>query len=68
VPIIAVSLTRHPGDAHLADVNGIAGFLYLPTLEPRKRSACSSAVRRKRGVATPPNCSRGQGQPTPQFR
>ncbi|HEY9449086.1 MAG TPA: hypothetical protein VIQ60_05005 [Gemmatimonadaceae bacterium] len=32
VPIIAVSLTRRPEEAHLADTNGIAGFLYLPLL------------------------------------
>ncbi len=32
-PIIAVSLTRHAEELHLLDVNGIAGFLYLPTLE-----------------------------------
>ena len=33
-PVIAVSLTRHAEELHLLDVNGIAGFLYLPTLEP----------------------------------
>ena len=33
VPIIAVSLTRRPNEVHLLDVNGIAGFLYLPTLD-----------------------------------
>jgi CheY-like chemotaxis protein len=33
-PVIAVSLTRHAQELHLLDVNGIAGFLYLPTLEP----------------------------------
>jgi DNA-binding NarL/FixJ family response regulator len=32
-PVIAVSLTRHFQELHLLDVNGIAGFLYLPTLE-----------------------------------
>ena len=32
-PVIAVSLTRHAEDRHLLDANGIAGFLYLPTLE-----------------------------------
>ncbi|GAC1689196.1 MAG: hypothetical protein NVS9B3_07730 [Gemmatimonadaceae bacterium] len=32
VPIVAVSLTRRPDDVHLLDVNGIGGFLYLPTL------------------------------------
>ena len=32
VPVIAVSLTRRPNEVHLLDINGIAGFLYLPTL------------------------------------
>ena len=31
--VIAVSLTRRPHEAHLLDVNGIAGFLYLPLLD-----------------------------------
>ena len=33
VPVIAVSLTRRPNEVHLLDINGIAGFLYLPTLD-----------------------------------
>ena len=33
IPVIAVSLTRHAEELHLLDVDGIAGFLYLPTLE-----------------------------------
>ena len=38
VPIIAVSLTRNAGETHvLADRVGIAGFLYLPTLEHAQR-------------------------------
>jgi hypothetical protein len=32
-PVIAFSLTRHAEELHLLDMNGIAGFLYLPTLE-----------------------------------
>lgn len=32
VPMIAVSLTRHPQEMHPLDVNGIAGFFYLPAL------------------------------------
>jgi hypothetical protein len=32
-PVVAVSLTRHAEELHLLDINGIAGFLYLPTLE-----------------------------------
>jgi CheY-like chemotaxis protein len=33
VPVIAVSLTRRAQELQLLDINGIAGFLYLPTLE-----------------------------------
>jgi hypothetical protein len=33
LPVIGVSLTRRPNEVHLLDVNGIAGFLYLPTLD-----------------------------------
>ena len=32
LPVVAVSLTRRPDEVHLLDVNGIGGFLYLPTL------------------------------------
>jgi hypothetical protein len=32
-PVVAVSLTRRYQDTNLLEVNGIAGFLYLPTLE-----------------------------------
>ena len=35
IPIFAVSLTRRPDEMHLLDVNGIGGFLYLPTLDPQ---------------------------------
>jgi CheY-like chemotaxis protein len=35
VPVIAVSLTRRPEEMHVLDVNGIGGFLYLPTLNPQ---------------------------------
>jgi DNA-binding NarL/FixJ family response regulator len=50
-PVIAVSLTRRPTEVHLLDVNGIAGFLYLPTLTPElahrilKAAAARSAIR-----------------------
>jgi hypothetical protein len=53
VPVIAVSLTRHPGDAHLRDAVGVAGFLYLPTLEPDAARGMLSAVRRRDAVRPP---------------
>jgi hypothetical protein len=33
VPIVAVSLTRRPDEVHALDVNNVAGFVYLPSLE-----------------------------------
>jgi hypothetical protein len=48
-PVIAVSLTRHAEELHLLDVNGIAGFLYLPTLQqaPALRILRAAAARPK---------------------
>jgi hypothetical protein len=54
VPFIAVSLTRHPGEAHLLDINGIAGFLYLPTLDRDDALSLLNAVQRRRRPITPP--------------
>lgn len=47
VPVIAVSLTRQSRELHLLDANGIAGFLYLPTLEttPALRILHAAAAR-----------------------
>jgi CheY-like chemotaxis protein len=33
IPIVAVSLTRRPDEVHAFDVNNVAGFVYLPSLE-----------------------------------
>ena len=55
VPVIAVSLTRRAQELQLLDITGIAGFLYLPTLDT------ASALRIVRAAATrtkytlPPN-------------
>jgi hypothetical protein len=48
-PVIAVSLTRPAQELHLLDVNGIAGFLYLPTLEhePAMKILKAAAARPK---------------------
>ena len=48
VPVIAVSLTRRAQELQLLDINGIAGFLYLPTLET------ASALRILRAAAVRP--------------
>lgn len=55
VPMIAVSLSRHPEEAHPLDVNGIAGFLYLPTLDPEAARRLLTAIRPKRTRIDPPN-------------
>lgn len=34
LPVMAVSMTRRPDEMHPLDVNGIAGFFYLPALRP----------------------------------
>jgi hypothetical protein len=53
-PIIAVSLTRHPGEAHLLDINSIAGFLYLPTLDREDALSLLDAIQRRRRPIIPP--------------
>jgi len=66
VPIIAVSLTRRPEEAHFVDTNGIAGFLYLPLLDDDDavrmvKAACmrgSMDGERKSGVRVPDNAFR----------
>jgi hypothetical protein len=52
LPVVAVSLTRRPNEVHLLDVNGIAGFLYLPTLSADVAFRVLSGARRP--VAPPP--------------
>jgi DNA-binding NarL/FixJ family response regulator len=46
-PVIAVSLTRNAEELQLLEANGIAGFLYLPTLEeaPALRILQAAAAR-----------------------
>ena len=47
-PVVAVSLTRRLCERHLLDVNGIAGFLYMPTLtRDEALTALSGACRRQ---------------------
>ena len=33
-PVVAVSFTRKPHEAHATDIDGIGGFLYVPLLNP----------------------------------
>ena len=50
IPVVAVSLTRRQEEVHLLDVNGIAGFLYLPALD---RETALQVLAGCRPVATP---------------
>jgi DNA-binding NarL/FixJ family response regulator len=59
-PVIAVSLTRHAEELQLLDVNGIAGFLYLPTLEQ------APALRILHAAAARPKYSLGSGARAPR--
>jgi hypothetical protein len=58
-PVVAVSLTRHAEELHL-DVNGIAGFLYLPTLEaaPALKIIRAAASRQKYSLPSPATAPR----------
>ena len=58
-PVIAVSLTRHAEELHL-EVNGIAGFLYLPTLEQ------ASALKILHAATTRPRYTLGSRLSTPR--
>ncbi|MDQ3081579.1 MAG: hypothetical protein M3R07_05125 [Gemmatimonadota bacterium] len=52
--VIAVSLSRRPAETHLLDVNGIAGFLYLPILDQQKALRMfKSAVASSRSCYSP---------------
>lgn len=54
-PVVAVSLTRHAEELHLLDINGIAGFLYLPTLDQSAalKILYAAAARPKYSLPTP---------------
>ena len=59
-PVIAVSLTRRPTEAHLLDVNGIAGFFYLPQMNPSsalRQIAAAAEASRTKYVPSPPTTS-----------
>ena len=55
--VIAVSLSRRPQEAHLLDVSGIAGFLYMPLLDSEtalRILGAAAASSRARYVPAPP--------------
>jgi hypothetical protein len=53
-PVVAVSLTRQSEELHLFNSSGIAGFLYLPTLEeaPALKILRAAAARSKFKLAS----------------
>jgi hypothetical protein len=57
VPLVAVSLTRRPEDAHAATASGVAGFLYLPTLAPED-VACMLRAATGHGLRAPADALR----------
>jgi hypothetical protein len=59
-PVVAVSLTRHSEELHLFNSSGIAGFLYLPTLEatPALKILRAAAARSQFKLAAPKSAPR----------
>lgn len=53
VPVLAVSLTRRPDDAPAATQSGVAGVVYLPSLDREQALALLAGAYRPRGVPTP---------------
>lgn len=50
LPVVAVSMTRRPDEMHPLDVNGIAGFVYLPALRPESAQRIFGALTASRSV------------------
>jgi hypothetical protein len=59
VPVLAVSLTRRPEECLPADVSGLAGVIFLPTLERKDALSLLELARRPRGVEIPPGATMG---------
>ena len=52
-PLLAVSLTRRPEELPPVELLGVAGVLYLPTLERSQVLALLAGAHRRRGVVPP---------------
>jgi DNA-binding response OmpR family regulator len=58
VPIVAVSMTKRPADVADVDGRGLAGFIYLPTIDSEVTRALFATLRRRRdGVTSPKRLS-----------
>lgn len=53
VPVLAVSLTRRPEECVSSDLSGLAGVIYLPTLERADALALLQGACRPKGVVAP---------------
>jgi hypothetical protein len=53
VPVLAVSLTRRPEESIPAELSGLAGVIYLPTLDRAGVLALLEGAHRPRGVDIP---------------
>lgn len=53
VPVLAVSLTRRPEECMPAEQCGVAGVVYLPTLDEATTRAILEAMSRPRGLEAP---------------
>lgn len=53
VPVLAVSLTRRPEECASADLSGLAGVIYLPSLQRADALALLQGACRPRGVGVP---------------
>ena len=53
VPLLAVSLTRRPEELPPVELLGVAGVLYLPSLERSQLLTLLTGAHRRRGVVPP---------------
>ena len=53
VPLLAVSLTRRPEELPPVELMGVAGVLYLPSLDRTQVLALLAGAHRRRGVSPP---------------
>ena len=66
-PVVAVSLTRRPGESNVLDKNGIGGYFYLPKSARRWCCACCRQPHRPES-ARPTTPSPGRRVPLPSRR
>ena len=53
VPVLAVNLTRRAGECAVAELSGLAGVIYLPSLDRTDALVLLRAALRPRGVEVP---------------